>query len=261
MEKTMLVAGKDMPAGSKFAEGASFASRSVMMTGMDVDVPVAHTEEEGEPVQQELPVMGIATAEWNRASALSARTLILQTENKYDRLDEVVLYFDEEYFASIAGKTEIGECAQTCDNLILGYQFLALETFARFEKKNSVGAAPGKLVFVLKEGPCMVDAIRSPTLRNGATSIATPLIASAAAAFTSFAENCAAVYGDMPYVNIVLVRGDKSNEFARTDDALAKWLGTYLDAVDELKNKLAAKKSIQWVKPGAKNPNGFSLFK
>src|SRR5574344_2828400 len=149
MEKTRLVAGKDMPAGSKFAGGASFAGRSVMMTGVDVDVPAARAEDGGASAQQELPVAGIAAAEWNRASALSARTLILQTENKYDRLDEVVLYFDEEYFASIAGKTEIGECAQTCDNLILGYQFLTLETLARFEKKNAGGAVPGKLVFVL----------------------------------------------------------------------------------------------------------------
>lgn len=257
----MLVAGKDLPAGSKFAEGASFASRSVMMTGVAVDIPAVQAEDGSESSQKELPVMGIASAEWNRASSLSARTLILQTENTYDKLDEVVLYFDEDYFASIAGKTEIGECAQTCDNLILGYQFLTLETLARFEKKNAGGAVPGKLVFLLKEGPCMIDALRSPTLRSGATSVATPLVASAAAAFTSFAENIAAVYGDMEYVNIVLVRGDKSNEFVKTDDALAKWLGTYLDAVDDLKSKLTAKKSMQWTKPGAKNPGGFSLFK
>src|SRR5574344_247230 len=259
MEKTMLVAGKDSPAGSKLAEGISSTGRNVMITGSDGDVVATEPAADSEAVQQTLPMHGITCAEWNRPSSLSARTLILQTENTFDKLDETVLLFDEEYYAALAGRTEVGECAENCDNLILGYQYLALETLTRFEKKNSGGATPGKLVFLLNEGPCMVDALRTSTVRNGSTSVATPLIASAAGAFASFAENMAAVYGDMEYVNIVLVRGDKSMDVAKTDDGLAKWLCTYLDTVDGMKAKLTAKKSIQWVKPGAKNPGGFSL--
>lgn len=107
----------------------------------------------------------------------------------------------------------------------------------------------------------MVDAVRSPALRGGAGSVASPLVAAAAGAFVAFAENIAAVYGDCEYVNIVLVRGDRGMETSKTDDVLAKWLGSYLDSVDGLKNKLTAKKSIQWAKPGAKNPGGFTLFR
>ena len=260
MEKTILVAGKDMPDGKKFADGLSFSNRNILITGNDIDVPEPSENNDDETSEQMNVLKGETTAEWNRGSSLSARTLILQTENTYEKMDEAVLFFDEEYFASKADKMDAAECSRTCDDLISGYMYLTLEVLSRFEKKNS-GGAPGKLVFVLQEGPCMVDALRSPVLRNGSNSIASPLVASAAGAFNSFAENIAAVYGDMEYVNIVLVRGDKGMEAAKSDDSLAKWLGSYLDSVDELKHKLTAKKSISWVKPGAKSAGSFSLFK
>jgi len=260
MGKTMLVAGKDTPAGNTFAEGAASQGRSVLITGTAGFDSSAAAEEDGDSTKT-LPLnASVAVEEWNRGSSLSARTLILQAENTYDKLDETVLFFDKEYFAQLAGRTEASECAESSDNLILGFQYLAIETLARFEKKNVGGIGPGKLVFLLKEGPCMADALRLPSLRNGANSIATPLVAAAAGAFTSFAENVAAVYGDLEYVNIVLVRGDKNMEAMKTDDSLASWLAAYLDAIDD-KGKLSAKKSVQWIKPGAKNPGSFSLFR
>src|SRR5574344_552717 len=263
MIKTMLVAGKDLPAGNKFADAVTFTGRNVVVTGSasEIDVPSTEEETDEETAQKIESAKVFSPVKWNRSSSLSARTLVLQTENDFDSMDEAVLFFDEEYYASLAAKMDAGECSRTCDELIAGFQYLTLEVFARFEKKRAGGSNPGKIVFLLQEGPCMMDALRSPILRNGSTAIASPLVAAAAGAFVAFAENIAAVYGDMDYVNIVLVRGDHGIDAAKTDDVLAKWLGTYLDAVDELKNKLAAKKSIQWVKPGAKNPNGFSLFK
>lgn len=262
MEKTMLVAGKDMPAGSKFADGVAFTGRNMVVTGSESDALTAvsaETEAVDEQTQKIQVAKGLSTAEWNRNSSLSARTLVLQAENAFDKLDEAVLFFDEDYFATLAGKMDASECSRNSDELISGFQYLTLEVLARFEKKNA-GGVPGKLVFLIKEGPSMLDALRSPLLRNGSNAIATPLVAAAAGAFTSFAENIAAVYGDMEYVNIVLVRGDKSMETVKSDDALGKWLGSYLDAVDAMKGKLTAKKSIQWVRPGTKSPRGFSFF-
>lgn len=132
MEKITLVAGKDMPAGSKFAEGIALTGRSVMMTGIE-DEPAVDSQNDDAGATK---LSGVVSAEWNRGSSLSARTLILQTENTFDKMNETVLYFDEDYFASLAGKTDVSECAQNCDNLILGFQYLALEAIARFEKKN-----------------------------------------------------------------------------------------------------------------------------
>lgn len=247
----MLIAGKDVPAGNDFAEGLLDSSRNVVITGTGADVELSEEKEASESRKA-------VTLAWNKASSLSARSIILQTETSFDKLDETVLYFDEEMYAGLAQKMDPSECSRTADELILGFQYVALEALARYERKRN-GELPGKLVFLIEECPNMMDAVRSPVLRSGTKAIASPLIASAAGAFTSFAENIAAAYGDAPFVNIVLVRGEKSGEMAK-DDSLAKWLASYLDSVDELKHKLTAKKSIQWVKPGAKSAGGFSLF-
>lgn len=253
MEKTTLVAGKDIPAGNEFAKSLLLSSRNIVITGNGDNVKANENNESSEPDNKSLTVL------WNKASSLSARSLILQTETYFEKLDETVLYFDEEMFAASAQRIDPSECSRTADELILGFQYLVLEALSRYEKKRNTNDIPGKLVFLIEECPDMKDAVRSPVLRNGTKAIASPLIASAASAFTSFAENIAAAYGDSPFVNIVLVRGEKNGEFAK-DDALAKWLASYLDSVDELKHKLTAKKSIQWVKPGTKSAGGFSLF-
>jgi len=168
----------------------------------------AAAEEDGDSTKT-LPLnASVAVEEWNRGSSLSARTLILQAENTYDKLDETVLFFDEEYFAQLAGRTEASECAESSDNLILGFQYLAIETLARFEKKNVGGIGPGKLVFLLKEGPCMADALRLPSLRNGANSIAIGKRACCCrcGCFYLFAENLLRLCMETwEYVNIVLV--------------------------------------------------------
>lgn len=247
----MLFAGKDAPAGNDFAEGFLSSSRNVVIAGTGADSGLDEENESSESRKA-------ATIIWNKASSLSARSVILQTETTFDKLDETVLYFDKEMYAGLAQKMDPSECSRTADELILGFEYIALEVLARYEKKRS-GDTPGKLVFLIEECPDMKDAVRSPVLRSGTKSIASPLIASAASAFISFAENIAAAYGDAPFVNIVLVRGEKNGEFAK-DDSLAKWLASYLDSVDELKHKLNAKKSIQWVKPGAKSAGSFSLF-
>ena len=65
----------------------------------------------------------------------------------------------------------------------------------------------------------------------------------------------------MPYVNIVLVREEKSGDTSLSDEALGKWLGNYLEAVENFKTKTPAKKALQWVKSGSKAPSGtFNLF-
>ena len=258
-----------MPSGSKFADSLAGTGRYVVVTKPDDSDISENTDDAAATAavaerHQKLmgKASGVAPVSWNKASPISSRTLILNMENIFSRMEEAVLYFDEELFSSKANHINIEECAQTSDELILSYQYLTMEILSRFEQKNSSGK-PGTLVFLLKDGPCASDAIKMPALRSGTHPIASPLIAGAAAAFAAFAENIAALYGDLPYVNIVLVRGDRSMDIMTSDSELARWLGSYIDSVENQTVKLNAKKSISWIKPGSKfstGSSGFSLF-
>ena len=199
---------------------------------------------------------GICTIEWNKSSPLSARSLVLQTLTIFNRMDEAVLYFDEEWFASKAEKMDSEEIARGCDEMIAGYQYLALEIISSFQKRDA-SEGPGTLVFLLKETPSRIDVLHSPALKDGLSAIASPLVSAGKAAFASFAENLAAVCSDSIFVNIVLIRGDNSMEGFRRDDETGRWLCTYLNSMDASKSG----KKAQWVKPGAKPSSGFKLFK
>lgn len=275
MSKTILVAGKNSNDGEKFSDGLAFTSRKVVMTErednyIDSDEDnlslkkktIAERKAEVEAFEEEKKLQsqtGICTFPWNPSSALSARNLVLQTENFFEKMDEAVLYFDEEYFASNAQPFEPEEIARSCDELILGFQYLTSEIINRFERKNN-SSEPGSLVFLIKEGPCALDALKSPAVKNGSVPIASPLVAAAAAAFTSFAENICAVYSKEEFLNIYLVRGDSTFDEARKDDTIGKWLGNYLDAAESSNGK--QKKNFQWIKIGAKpSGSGFSLFR
>ncbi len=272
MEKTILVAGKNMPECAKFCEALSSGGKKVSATSAELE----NFEETKKTVAERKAQMlsynesknieaqsGICTFEWNKASALSTRSLILQTENFFGGLDEAILYFDEEWFSSHAQKMDAEEVSRCADEMILGFQNLTLELLNRFEKKYS--DSPFTLIFVLNECPCVADALRLPSLRNGSVAIASPLVASAASAFSSFAENIAAMFGDSPFVNIVLVRDDYAHDKTFGEAEKAKWFLDYLNEISQLKNKLSAKKSMQWIKVGSKISNSvfenFSLGK
>lgn len=250
MAKTILLAGKEMPAGSKFADGLVLSGRNVAVSG-----PEQESGEDSDISRQINAVSGVSVIEWHRTSPVSSRSLILGTETFFDKMDEAVLYFDEEWYASTEGALTMEECLRGSDELIFPYQCLTLEILSRFEKKNSTGM-PGNLVFLLKESPCIADTLRSPAMRNGVSAIASPVIAAAAAAFAAFAENIAVQYGNQPFVNVLLVRGDRSTDIVASDVELAKWLGGYLQALEDNGMKASAKKSLAWLKPGTKFSSG-----
>lgn len=258
MAKTVLIAGKDMPSGSKFADGMALSGRKITITG-----PEAQQDEDDDSstVKQINVASGIAVCEWHRTSAVSARTLVLNAETAFDKVDEAVLFFDEEWYASFESPLSTEECLRVCDELIFSYQCLALEILARYEKKNSSGT-PGFLIFLLKDTPSVADAMRTPAVRNGVSAIASAAIASAAASFAAFAENIAVQYGNQSYVNVLLVRGNRNMDVVASDVELGKWLGTYLQTLEDTAVEFSAKKSVTWVKPGTKVSSGglTSLF-
>jgi len=259
MTKTTLVAGKDMPACTKFADSLAQSGRRVVACGDQDD---SSNDSETTERQQKLMDMasGVSTVQWNRGSPISARTLILNAESIFETLDEVVLYFDEEMYASKANQVDIQECSRGSSEMVLSYQYLTLEALNRFKSRKSE-ENPGTLIYLLKEGPSAADAVRAPSLRNGAYSIASPVVAAAATSFMAFAENIAAIYGDLPYLNVLMVRGDKSMDTVANESSLAKWLAYYADSYFEQKAKKNVKSTLNWIRPGTKLQNsGFSLF-
>lgn len=248
MAKTVLIAGKDMPAGSKFADGIALSGRSISITSPEVE----HDEEDdssGEKSMALTEASGISLVEWHKSSPISSRTLIFSTEATFGKMDEAILYFDSEWLASLERPLSCGECTRVCDELILPFQCLALEILSRFEKKNSAGT-PGMLVFLFKETPDLVDSLKTPAHRSGGASISSPVVAAAAAAFEIFAENIAVQFGNKSYVNILLARSDMGNETGTSDMELGKWLASYLDAFESTGAKFDAKTSVEWVKAG-----------
>ncbi len=260
MAKTILVAGKEMPAGSKFADGIALSGRSISITAPESE---DDEDEESETDRNNLLITeasGISLVEWHKSSPISSRTLIFSTEATFGKIDEAVLYFDTEWFASQEKALSNGECIRGCDELIMPFQCLALEILARFEKKNASGT-PGMLVFLFKETPDQVDSFRSPAMRSGGSSISSPVVAAAAAAFEIFAENMAVQFGNKSYVNILLARSGVENELSSSDMELGKWLCSYLDAFEATGAKFDAKTSLDWVKAGSRyGAGGLKLF-
>lgn len=250
MEKTILIAGKDQPDVLDFSDGALMTGRNVVSTASSG----AHSKQAADGAA--------VVAAWNKTSPVSARTLVLECENYFRRLDEVVFYFDEAFFAEKFEGMSHENCSRGIDEMILSYQYLALEVLNRFEKRFTAGYSgegefkPAKIVFLLKTSPSEYDIYKNNSLRNSVSCAAGPLVGSAASAFAGFAENIAAMYGGRDYVNVILARADVSTELGKNDRSLASWLCGYMDEVDNLKSKLTAKQSVSWVKAGTKGPGG-----
>lgn len=233
MGKNILIAGKDLPAGGDFADGMSLAGNNVVITGNpDSD-------------RASLSSQAVVIAEWNRPSPVSARSLVLQAENAFGPLDTAVLYFDTQVYAQQFTSFSTEDFSRSLDEMTAGYELLTMEVLARYEQRKLVG----HIVFVLK----------TPSVQRGA--VLNPLVAASQAAFTEFAESVALYAGDRETTTVVLVTGDAQNETSAKDNTFASWLSGYIEAVDALKNKPGARQSAAWVKAGAKNPGGFSLFR
>lgn len=247
-----------MPEASGLADGIAFSGRNIIVTGNVADSEetrrltiaerkanqAAYEEEKAQEAKS-----GMCTIEWNKSSPLSARSLVLQTATIFGRMDEAVLYFDEELYASKAEKMDSEEIVRGCDEMVAGYQYLALEVLNAFQRRETADGK-GKLVFLLKETPDRIDVLRNPAVKNGLSPIASPLVASGAASFAAFAENMAAVCSDSIFVDVVLVRGDGTMEGFRRDDETGRWLGNYLEQMSTTDS--SERKEVQWIRPGEK---------
>ena len=78
MEKTILIAGKDLPDSLDLADGILMSGRNVVATTSKSSV--IKNSIDGEVV----PIL------WNKMSPVSAQSVILDCENKFRRLDEAI---------------------------------------------------------------------------------------------------------------------------------------------------------------------------
>lgn len=250
MEKTILIAGKDFPDGREFSAGAVLHGYECVITAS----PLAENLKSDDGSQIVL---------WNRASALSSRSLVLAAMNKTGSLDEAVLIFDEKYYAPSYGNPGAAESNKAFDELILGYHYLTSELLLRFSQRklSGLGSKPGKIIFLYKSNPSEAQAILNPSIKNTTSVLSKSLVAAAGSAFRAFAENVATSMAETDDVTPVLIECDSLNETAKNDNVLMSWLCSYLEQIDSLKKELTPKQKVSWIKAGAKSPGGFTLFK
>lgn len=243
MEKTVLIAGKEYPAGSSLASAAVNYNRKVVITS-----PFG-AEENPEAV----PATEITTVAWNKSSSVSARSIVLQAENAFQQVDEAVLVFDTAWLSPNFNSMTPELCSRAIDTMITSYFYLSMELVNRFIKQGG-----GTLVFMLKSAPVLADTVNTGTVRDDNSSIPAGILpASAQATFKALAESTAAKYAEKEGLKFFLVNA----EYEVPDSQFAGWMFEYIDAVSVSRPKQDARHACQWIKIGSKPPASFPFFR
>lgn len=239
MSKTLLFAGKDSP--EEFVKILNDAGYNVALaTSAESDINT---------------IENAVSLKWNRSSPISARSVIVETENAYGSIDTTILYFDATVFSSRLTSCEVEDISRALDTLVAGFQYLAVETFARYAQKKS----DGRLVFLLKSQQTLLESMKASSQRT-TSHPAGPIVASAQAAFSAFAENFAALAQEAEYGSVVLATGNVTNDMPSRDAEIATWLLGHLKSLDEKSNQ-RNKQSPVWAKMGTKSQGFLSMFR
>lgn len=240
MTSTILIAGKELPAVNDFALALSLAGYNVAITA---------------PNEGEMKKNGsLLMVPWNRPSAISARSVLLQVENTFGAVDTAILYFDAAVYAPQFTTLSPAECSRSLDYMCSSYQHMAIECTTRFEEKR----LDGRLIFIYRTHPAAVDVVRGAP--GSVITTCGPFVAAAMQSFKAFAENIAAVIGDKPNTEVYLVScDDMKSEVYNKDSMLSLWLNEYLSMTSKRPEKVREKehRTIQWVKAGSK---GYGIF-
>ncbi|NLM00995.1 MAG: hypothetical protein GX220_06025 [Treponema sp.] len=218
MKKSLLIVGKDYPAGRAYVTAAVDSQRNVVITKESQNDISEQTE--------------VEFANWNRSSPISAKNLIIKAETQTGILDEALVIFDSSLYTSRFSQFDIETFSKADDELVRGYYYIVSEIVSRFLKKNH-----GQIVFVAKG----IKDFFSKSIP----------VQSAFSAFKSLAEGFAFQFDELNAPKIFLVIAE--NE---TDDEIAQWLFRYIDEIENLKNK-QKKKNIRWIKVGEKSGKKF----
>ncbi len=241
MSNTLLI-GKDLPDGLGFAEVLADSGRSVFGTAKS-DADAAKFESEK-----------IYATTWNKASAVSAHSVIIQAETKLESFDEVVFYFDAANFCTQFELDRTEDLSNGIDSMISSFLYASTELLKRLDQRKEKAS----VLFLIKEYPSKYEMLSSKT---AGLVPASTVVSAAQAAFCAIAENFATNVADRDYLSVVLAKCGFTNDFYKNEDGIADWVVSVLNTVKTLKNPQTVKQACSWNKVGGKLSTGFSLFK
>ncbi len=241
MSNTLLI-GKDLPDGLGFAEVLADSGRSVFGTAKS-DADAAKFESEK-----------IYATTWNKASAVSAHSVIIQAETKLESFDEVVFYFDAASFCTQFELDRTEDLSNGIDSMVSSFLYASTELLKRLDQRKEKVS----VLFLIKEYPSKYEMLSSKT---AGLVPASTVVSAAQAAFCAIAENFATNVADRDYLSVVLSKCGFTNDFYKNEDGIADWVVSVLNTVKTLKNPQTVKQACNWNKVGGKLSTGFSLFK
>lgn len=241
MANTLFI-GKDLPDGLELAEAIAASGRKVFGV----------TRSEAEAINFESE--NIFATTWNKSSAVSAHSLVIKAETKLEEINEVIFYFDTNYFCSKFELDKSEEIASAVDMMVNGYLYSTTELLKRIDQKKE------KILvsFVLREYPSKLEALSS---KNSLSVPASGIVSAAQAAFISIAESFSTYVSDRNHLSVMLARCSQTNEIYKNEKLIGDWLSTSMVSVEAMKNHQTVKQASVWNKVGTKVLTGFSLFK
>ncbi len=231
-----------MPDGLAFAEALADSGRSVF--------GIAKSEADAAKFDSER----IYAATWNKSSAVSSHSIIIQAETKLEALDEVVFYFDAANFCTQFELDRTEDISNGIDTMISGFIFAATELLKRIDQRKEKIT----VLFLQKEYPSKYDMLASKT---AGLVPASTVVAAGQAAFSALAESFSTNVADREYLSVVLAKCAYSNELYKNEDGIADWVVNALNTINTMKNSQTAKQAGVWNKVGAKVATGFALFR
>lgn len=241
MANTLFI-GKDLPDGLEIAESFSNSGRKIF--------GVCKSEMDAANFEAEK----IVASTWNRASAVSTLSLLIKAETELGNIDEVVFYFDANYFASKFELDKTEEIANSVDYMITGYFYAVGELLKRIDQKKEKITVS----FLLRDYPSKYDVCSA---KSAAIVPASNIVSAAKQAFISMAENFSTNVSDKDYISVLLAKCSFGNDIYKNEKLIGDWLCESLTTISAAKNHQSVKNAGTWNKVGSKVSTGFALFK
>lgn len=162
---------------------------------------------------------------WNRASVLSAKTVLLEAKNNFSSMDQAVLFFDVAVLHEAFPSQDAVPVNAVTESCIVSYMVLVNELVALFDRQQK-----GRIVFVLKTS--------ASTEKNIPVSVAE-------AAFIRLAEETANTVSSL-LVRLETPAGSSSLTPAAQEQEQLSWL------VDQMLQPALQKNQNRWLKAGSR---------
>lgn len=238
----ILIIGKDFPDALELAEAFSETGKNVYA--------VSKSEADTNKFESEK----IYCSTWNKSSAISAHSLIIKAETKLENIDEVLFYFDTNYFCSKFELDKSEDIANGVDQMINAYLYSISELLKRIDQRKE------KILvsFFIREYPSKLEALSTKT---AVTLPPSAIVSAAQQAFISMAESFASNVTDRNYLTVLLANCNPTNEMYKNEKSIAVWLTASMESLKGLKNPQTVKQASTWNKAGSKVGAGFPFFK